>query len=121
MGISILADRCSVKSSSIFATFSLAVAGDPKAVNVQNADITARFIGHLPALPFCYYFGHRTAKAFKLIVSLARAFGGIVPKTDAIGTDPNRSRVLNADALHCSRSTSSLACQKPTRPPALTA
>ncbi len=38
----------SVKSPFCNVAASLAVAGDPKAVNVQNADITAKFIGHLP-------------------------------------------------------------------------
>ena len=83
---------------------SLAVAGDPKAVNVQNADITARFISHLPPppYPFATDTGHikHGKELFKAnCIACHRAFNDIVYKTDAIGTDPNRSRVLNADAL----------------------
>jgi hypothetical protein len=83
---------------------SLAVAGNPKIVNVQNADITARFVSHLPPPP--YPFGldakriEHGKELFKANCSAChKSFNDIVYKTDVLGTDPNRSRVLNADAL----------------------
>ncbi len=83
---------------------SLAVAGDPKLVNVPNADITAKFISHLP--PPAYPFGideagaHRGAEIFKSnCAPCHKNYNDTVYKVDAIGTDPNRSKVLNSDAL----------------------
>jgi hypothetical protein len=83
---------------------SLAVAADPKLVNVQNADITARFISQLPPPP--YPFGIDTAAAergkgifARNCAACHRAFNDIVYKADLIGTDPNRARVLNPDGL----------------------
>ena len=83
---------------------SLAVAGDPKAVNVQNADITAKFISHLPPPPYPFAIDASRAEhgkeLFKTNCSAChKQFNDVVYKTDLLGTDPNRSRVLNADAL----------------------
>jgi hypothetical protein len=83
---------------------SLAVAGDPKTVNVPNADITAKFISHLPppAYPFAIDVkrAERGKELFKTNCSAChKQFNDVVYKVDVIGTDPNRSRVLNADAL----------------------
>lgn len=83
---------------------SLAVAGDPKAVNVQNADIAARFISHLPPPPYPFAADTKRIEHGKELfkancAACHKSFNDIVYKTDAIGTDPNRSRVLNADAL----------------------
>ncbi len=83
---------------------SLAVAGDPAAVNVMNADITAKFISHLP--PPAYPFAIDATRAgrgkeiFKTnCLPCHKSFNDNLYKTDLIGTDPNRSRVLNADGL----------------------
>jgi mono/diheme cytochrome c family protein/predicted house-cleaning noncanonical NTP pyrophosphatase (MazG superfamily) len=83
---------------------SLAVAGDPKMVNVVNADITARFISQLPAP--AYPFGideeraHRGGELFHAhCAACHKQFNDIIYKTDFIGTDRNRSRVLNPDGL----------------------
>jgi hypothetical protein len=83
---------------------SLAVAADPKLVNVRNADITAKFIGQLP--PPLYPFGIDAAAAkrgkeifTKNCAACHREYNDIVYKADRIGTDPNRSRVLNSDGL----------------------
>jgi hypothetical protein len=83
---------------------SLAVAGDPKAVNVQNADITAKFISHLPppAYPFAVdaKMAERGKELFKTNCGAChKQFNDNLYKVELIGTDPNRSRVLNADAL----------------------
>jgi mono/diheme cytochrome c family protein len=83
---------------------SVAVAGDPKQVNVQNADITARFISQLPppAYPFALD-GDRAKRGWKLFEANCWAchkqYNDIIYKTDLIGTDPNRSRVLNSAGL----------------------
>ena len=83
---------------------SLAVAADPKLVNVRNAEITAKFIGALP--PPAYPFGIDAAKAARGKLAFQancapchKAFNDIVYPVDQIGTDPNRSKVLNATAL----------------------
>lgn len=83
---------------------SLAVAGDPKMVNVANADITATFISQLP--PPLYPFGIDEGRAkrgqevfAKNCAACHREYNDIVYKADLIGTDPNRSRVLNSDGL----------------------
>jgi hypothetical protein len=83
---------------------SLAVAGDPKMVNVSNADITAKFISQLP--PPLYPFGIDAAAAnrgkeifTKNCAACHREYNDIVYKTGMIGTDPNRSQVLNSDGL----------------------
>ena len=83
---------------------SLAVAGDPKLVNVRNAEITAHFISQLP--PPLYPFGIDAAAANRgkeifaaNCAACHRSFNDTVYKADSIGTDPNRSRVLNADGL----------------------
>ena len=41
---------------------SLAVAGDPKAVNIQNADISAKFISHLPAPAYPFAINAKMAR-----------------------------------------------------------
>ena len=83
---------------------SLAVAGDPKLVNLRNAEMTAHFISQLP--PPLYPFGIDAAAANRgkeifaaNCAACHRSFNDTVYKTDLIGTDPNRSRVLNADGL----------------------
>ncbi|MCU1262383.1 MAG: hypothetical protein JWO80_5268 [Bryobacterales bacterium] len=83
---------------------SLAVAGDPKTVNVQNADITAKFISKLP--PPAYPFALDVKKAehgkelFKANCSPChKSFNETVYGVEAIGTDANRSKVLNSDAF----------------------
>lgn len=83
---------------------SLAVAGDPKMVNVVNAQITATFISQLP--PPLYPFAIDAAAATrgkeiftKNCAACHREYNDVVYKTDLIGTDPNRSKVLNADGL----------------------
>lgn len=83
---------------------SLAVAADPKLVNASNADITATFIGQLP--PPLYPFGIDPAAAdrgkqifAKNCAACHREYNDNVYPVDVIGTDPNRSRVLNSDGL----------------------
>jgi mono/diheme cytochrome c family protein len=83
---------------------SLAVAADPKLVNVANADVTARFISRLP--PPAYPFdvdpaaaGRGKAIFAKNCAACHREYNDIVYKADVIGTDPNRARVLNSDGL----------------------
>jgi mono/diheme cytochrome c family protein len=83
---------------------SLAVAADPKLVNVANADITAKFISQLP--PPLYPFGiddaaaNRGKEIFKRnCAACHREHNATVYKADLIGTDPNRARVLNSDGL----------------------
>lgn len=83
---------------------SLAVAADPKLVNVSNAEITGTFIGQLP--PPLYPFGIDAAAAdrgreifAKNCAACHREYNDNVYKVDVIGTDPNRSRVLNPDGL----------------------
>jgi hypothetical protein len=78
--------------------------GDPKLVNVRNAEITAHFISQLP--PPLYPFGIDAAAANRgkeifaaNCAACHRSFNDTVYKADSIGTDPNRSRVLNADGL----------------------
>ncbi len=89
---------------------SLAVAGDPKQVNVANADITAGFIHALPAPAFPFDVDmsrvERGQKLYKENCGMChRDHNDIVYKAEnttfaeQIGTDPNRSQVLNADAL----------------------
>lgn len=83
---------------------SVAVAGEPPLVNAKNADITATFISHLP--PPAYPFALDVTKAergkdiFKANCSAChKQFNDVLYPVEAIGTDPNRSRVLNADAF----------------------
>jgi hypothetical protein len=83
---------------------SLAVAGDPKMVNVANAEITTKFISQLP--PPAYPFGINARRAergkelFKVNCSAChKPFNDVLYPADLIGTDPNRSRVLNADGF----------------------
>jgi len=83
---------------------SLAVAGDPSMVNIQNAGITAQFISHLPppAYPFAVDadMAARGKELFKAnCAGCHRAFNDNLYPVQQIGTDPNRSRVLNSDAL----------------------
>ena len=89
---------------------SLAVAGDPKQVNVVNADITAGFIHALPAPAYPFDVDmtrvERGRKLFKTNCGMChKDHNDIVYKgenttfAEQIGTDPNRSQVLNADAL----------------------
>lgn len=83
---------------------SLAVAGDPSLVNIQNADITAKFISHLPppAYPFALD-GKKVERGKQLFntncASCHKAFANNLYNVAQIGTDPNRSKVLNAPAL----------------------
>lgn len=83
---------------------SLAVAGEPKYVNVLNAEFTANFISRLPppAYPFAID-ATRAARGQDLFKANCAAchkpFNDIVYPVDLIGTDPNRSRVLNASGL----------------------
>lgn len=89
---------------------SLAVAGNPDQVNVRNADITATFIRSLsaPAYPFIVDMdrANRGRKLFQENCihchrsgneNLYKAANDITP--EQIGTDANRSQVLNKDAL----------------------
>ena len=83
---------------------SLAVAGDPKLVNVRNAEITAEFISRLP--PPLYPFGIDTAAANRgkqvftdNCAACHRQYNDTVYPAALIGTDPNRAQVLNADGL----------------------
>jgi mono/diheme cytochrome c family protein len=83
---------------------SVAVAGDPAMVNVRNAEVAADFISRLP--PPLYPFAIDTAAAARgkeiftqNCAACHREANDIVYPTDLIGTDPNRSRVLNADGL----------------------
>jgi hypothetical protein len=83
---------------------SLAVAGDPKMVNVSNADITAQFISKLPAPLYPFAIDAAAASRGKQLfaancAACHRAFNDTVYTPDLIGTDPNRARVLNADGL----------------------
>ncbi|MEK6259996.1 MAG: di-heme-cytochrome C peroxidase [Planctomycetota bacterium] len=89
---------------------SLAVAGNPSQVNVPNAEITAGFIRALP--PPAYPFevdmarANRGRKLFEENCAVChRDHNDIVYKAanetvrEQIGTDPNRSQVLNGEAL----------------------
>jgi mono/diheme cytochrome c family protein len=83
---------------------SLAVAADPKLVNVSNADVTAKFISQLPPPPYPFGIDGAAADRGKGIfakncAACHRQYNDNVYKPDLIGTDPNRSRVLNADGL----------------------
>jgi hypothetical protein len=83
---------------------SLAVAGDPKMVNVSNAEITAAFISQLPPPLYPFAIDAAAAARGKEIfarncAACHREYNDIVYRTDAIGTDPNRSQVLNRDGL----------------------
>ena len=83
---------------------SLAVAGAPKYVNVLNAELTAKFISRLPppAFPFAIDTPRATRgqQVFKAhCAACHKPFNDNVYPVDLIGTDPNRSRVLNADGL----------------------
>jgi hypothetical protein len=83
---------------------SVAVAGDPKMVNVRNADVTAQFISQLPPPLYPFAIDAAAAERGKAIftqhcAACHREFNDNVYKTDLIGTDANRSRVLNADGL----------------------
>jgi len=83
---------------------SLAVAGDPSMVNIQNAGITAQFISHLPPPAYPFAIDADMASRGKALfkdncAGCHRTFNGNLYSVQQIGTDPNRSRVLNADAL----------------------
>jgi mono/diheme cytochrome c family protein len=83
---------------------SVAVAGDPKMVNVRNAEVTAKFISQLPPPLYPFAIDAAAAERGKAIftqncAACHREFNDNVYPTDLIGTDPNRSRVLNADGL----------------------
>lgn len=83
---------------------SVAVAGDPKMVNVVNADITARFISGLPAPAYPFDIdwqrAHRGGELFYAnCAACHKPFNNILYQTDLIGTDRNRSRVLNSEGL----------------------
>jgi hypothetical protein len=83
---------------------SLAVAGDPQDVNIQNADITARFIGHLPPPAYPFAIDAKMASRGKELFTANcsgchRPFNDNLYAVGQIGTDPNRSKVLNSDAL----------------------
>ena len=82
----------------------LAVAGDPTLVNIRNADVTATFIAHLPPPAWPFAIDAKMASRGKEIFAANCAAchkpdnDNLYP-VDLIGTDPNRSKVLNADAL----------------------
>ena len=89
---------------------SLAVAGNPDLVNAYNADITAAFIRSLPAPAYPFLVdmdrANRGRKLFQENCAachrahnetLYKAANRTVP--EQIGTDANRSQVLNHDAL----------------------
>lgn len=83
---------------------SLAVAGDPTAVNIENADISAKFISHLPAPAYPFAIDAKMAARGKTLFAencgeCHRPFNNNLYPVGAIGTDPNRSQVLNAPAL----------------------
>ncbi len=83
---------------------SLAVAGDPSMVNIQNAGITAEFISRLPAPAYPFAIDAEMASRGKELfktncAGCHRPFNDNLYSVQQIGTDPNRSRVLNADAL----------------------
>ena len=83
---------------------SVAVAGDPKMVNVRNAEVTAQFISQLPPPLYPFAIDAAAADRGKAIftqhcAACHREFNDNVYQTDLIGTDSNRSRVLNADGL----------------------
>lgn len=83
---------------------SLAVAGDPKAVNIQNADISAKFISHLPAPAYPFAIDAKMARHGKELfqancAQCHRPYNDNLYPVATIGTDPNRSQVLNAPAL----------------------
>jgi mono/diheme cytochrome c family protein len=83
---------------------SVAVAGDPKMVNVRNAEVTAEFISQLPPPLYPFPIDAGAAERGKSVftqncAACHREFNDNVYPTDLIGTDPNRSRVLNADGL----------------------
>jgi hypothetical protein len=83
---------------------SLAVAGDPRAVNVHNAEITATFMSRLPppAYPFAVD-ATRAARGKELFQANCsgchKPFADVLHKVAAIGTDLNRAKVLNTAAL----------------------
>ncbi len=83
---------------------SLAVAGDPTAVNIQNADITATFISHLPPPAYPFAINSKMAERGKTLfkdncAACHRLYNDNVYPVDQIGTDGNRSKVLNSEAL----------------------
>ncbi|MEO7271712.1 MAG: c-type cytochrome [Vicinamibacterales bacterium] len=83
---------------------SVAVAGDPKMVNVRNAAVTAEFISQLPPPLYPFAIDAAAAERGQAIftqncAACHRERNDNVYPTDLIGTDPNRSRVLNADGL----------------------
>ncbi len=83
---------------------SLAVAGDPTLVNIQNADITAKFISHLPAPAYPFAIDADMAVRGKQVfetncAACHKQFSGNLYSVAQIGTDGNRSKVLNSDAL----------------------
>lgn len=83
---------------------SLAVAGDPTLVNIRNADITAKFISHLPAPAYPFALDAKMVERGKEIfknncATCHKPFNDNLYPVDQIGTDGNRSRVLNAAAL----------------------
>jgi hypothetical protein len=83
---------------------SLAVAGDPKMVNVSNAEVTATFISRLPPPLYPFTIDAAAANRGKEIftkncAACHKEFNDIVYRPELIGTDPNRSQVLNADGL----------------------
>jgi hypothetical protein len=83
---------------------SLAVAGDPTLVNIRNTDITATFIAHLPPPAYPFAIDSKMASRGKEIfrtncAACHKPDNDNLYAVDQIGTDLNRSKVLNADAL----------------------
>jgi hypothetical protein len=92
----------------------LAVVGDPSKIIPQNADISARFLQQLPPPSYPFDVDMRRAKRGRALFRQNCAVchkpkNTVVYKTGyltgddssalGIGTDPNRSQVLNADAV----------------------
>lgn len=80
----------------------LAVVGNPKAVNAKNADISARFIRDLPPPAYPFEIDRRRAeRGAKLFEANCRVCHRAHNEQvyPLIGTDTNRSRVLNSDTV----------------------
>ena len=79
-----------------------AVVGSARDINIQNADIVARFTAALPAAPYPFAVDLTRAERGQAIyrehcLGCHRPGNGTVYSTDAIGTDMNRARVLSAE------------------------
>jgi hypothetical protein len=93
----------------------LAIVGDPRVVNFENADKTAQFLSNLPPPPYPFEVDMERARRGRRLFRAHCAYchrpdNTIVYKPhgtieqalrwpDRIGTDPNRAQVLNKEAL----------------------